>query len=44
MAAHLPDKGEEVAHTQVFTWNIDHWSALPNIVRSNGFKCGGHTW
>jgi hypothetical protein len=44
MQTQMPDLGQEVEDTQVFTWNLPNWSALPRQLTSPEFLCGGHKW
>lgn len=44
MARHLPDLGQEVEETQVYTWPIASWRKQDKKVTSPEFECGGHRW
>jgi len=44
MARHLPDLGQEVEETQVYTWSITNWRKQDKKVTSPEFECGGHRW
>jgi len=44
MQRHLPDLGQEVEDTQVFTWNLSNWRKLERKITSPDFPCGGHKW
>lgn len=44
MARHLPDLGQEVEETQVYTWSITNWRKQDKKVTSPEFDCGGHKW
>ncbi|PVG02230.1 putative ubiquitin-specific processing protease 21 [Serendipita vermifera] len=40
----LPDLGQEVEDTQVFTWQLTGWKKLERKLTSPEFPCGGHKW
>ena len=44
MQRHLPDLGQEVEDTQVFTWPLTNWRKLERKMTSPEFACGGHKW
>jgi len=44
MARHLPDLGQEVEETQVYTWPISSWRKQDKKVTGPEFECGGHRW
>jgi hypothetical protein len=44
MQRHLPDLGQEVEDTQVFTWPLTNWRKLERKMTSPDFACGGHKW
>jgi ubiquitin carboxyl-terminal hydrolase 7 len=44
MQRHLPDLGQEVEDTQVFTWPLTNWRKLERKMTSPDFVCGGHKW
>lgn len=44
MARHLPDLGQEVEETQVYTWPINNWRKQDKKVTGPEFECGGHRW
>ncbi|KIM26035.1 hypothetical protein M408DRAFT_330816 [Serendipita vermifera MAFF 305830] len=44
MARHLPDLGQEVEDTQIFTWPLTNWRKLERKITSPEFGCGGHKW
>lgn len=42
MQAPIPDL--EIAHEEVFTWNIENYRSLNFRERGPRFECGGHPW
>ncbi|KAG8830768.1 hypothetical protein FRC17_004263 [Serendipita sp. 399] len=44
MQRHLPDLGQEVEDSQVFTWRLSNWKKLERKISSPEFPCGGHKW
>ncbi|CCA77798.1 probable ubiquitin-specific processing protease 21 [Serendipita indica DSM 11827] len=44
MQRHLPDLGQEVEDTQVFSWPLSNWKKLDRKITSPEFPCGGHKW
>jgi hypothetical protein len=40
----LPDLGQEVEDTQVFTWQLTNWKKLERKLTGPDFPCGGHKW